>query len=63
MRRYRRMREYGDQHADCRDALENWFKVAQKADWSNLIEVQAVFPKAEAVGKAISRNEATTTGN
>ena len=47
---YRRLRDYGDQHADCRDALENWFKVAQKANWSNLIEVQAVFPTAEAVG-------------
>jgi HigB_toxin, RelE-like toxic component of a toxin-antitoxin system len=27
----------------------NWYKVAQKADWSNLVEVQSVFPSAEAV--------------
>jgi mRNA interferase HigB len=32
------------------DALDTWFKVAQKADWSNLVEVQSVFPTAEAVG-------------
>jgi HTH-type transcriptional regulator/antitoxin HigA len=47
---YRRLREYGEIHADCCDALDNWVKVAQKAGWSNLIEVQAVFPTAEAVG-------------
>ncbi len=47
---YRRLREYSETHADCCDTLDNWFKVAQKADWSSLIEVQAVFPTAEAVG-------------
>ena len=47
---YKRLREFGEQHSDCRDALDNWFKVAKKVDWSNLVEVQSVFPKAEAVG-------------
>jgi len=47
---YRILREYTVSHADCRDAIDNWYKVASKADWSNLIEVQSVFPKAEAVG-------------
>jgi mRNA interferase HigB len=47
---YRRLREFSDRHADCRDALDNWYKIAIKATWSNLVEVQAVFPKAEAVG-------------
>ena len=47
---YRRLQEFSEQHVDCRDALDNWFKVAMKADWSNLVEVQSVFPKAEAVG-------------
>jgi mRNA interferase HigB len=46
---YRSLREYTEIHADCRDALDNWYKVASKADWSNLVEVQSVFPKAEAV--------------
>ncbi|MEA5603550.1 type II toxin-antitoxin system HigB family toxin [Nostoc sp. UHCC 0252] len=31
-------------------AVSNWYKVATKAKWSNLVEVQQVFPKAEAVG-------------
>lgn len=47
---YKRLREFGEKHVDCREALESWFKVIQKANWSNLVEVQAVFPKAEAVG-------------
>ena len=46
---YRRLREYAEKHADVRDILDNWYKVAAKATWGNLIEVQAVFPKAEAV--------------
>lgn len=46
---YRRLREYSEKHADCRDALNDWYKAANQADWSNLIDVQTIFPKAEAV--------------
>ncbi|MBW4641463.1 MAG: type II toxin-antitoxin system HigB family toxin [Goleter apudmare HA4340-LM2] len=42
------IREYVKKHADSQEALSNWYKVASKAKWSNLIEVQKVFPKAEA---------------
>jgi mRNA interferase HigB len=47
---YRKLREYGEKHANCKDALDNWYKVASKLVWENLLEVQGVFPKAEAVG-------------
>jgi mRNA interferase HigB len=47
---YRRLREFVEKHSDCREALDNWYRIAIKADWSNLLEVQAVFPTAEAVG-------------
>jgi mRNA interferase HigB len=47
---YRRLREYAEKHADIRDVLDNWYKVASGAAWGNLIEVQEIFPKAEAVG-------------
>ena len=47
---YRKLREYGEKHANCKDALDNWYRVASKLVWGNLIEVQVVFPKAEAVG-------------
>lgn len=47
---YKRLREYSEKHADCRDALDDWYKAANKADWRNLIDVQSIFTKAEAVG-------------
>ena len=47
---YRRLREFQKQHSDCSSASDNWFKVASKADWANLIEVQSTFPQSEAVG-------------
>lgn len=46
---YRRLREYAQKHSDCRESLDNWYKIASKADWSTLVEVQSVFPTAEAV--------------
>jgi len=47
---YKRLREFGKKYFDCREVLDDWFKVAIKANWSNLIEVQSVFPQAKAVG-------------
>jgi mRNA interferase HigB len=47
---YRRLREFSERHTDCCEALDNWFKVVNKASWSNLIAIQSIFPKAEAVG-------------
>lgn len=46
---YKRIREFCQSHADCREALDNWFKVASRAKWTSLLEVQSVFPKAESV--------------
>jgi mRNA interferase HigB len=47
---FKTLREYAEIHADSKEALSNWYKVSSKAKWSNLVEVQKVFPKAEAVG-------------
>ncbi len=47
---FRFLREYAENHADSQEALSNWYKVATKAKWQNLVEVQQVFPKAEAIG-------------
>lgn len=46
----RRLREFCESHADACDALYNWYRVAQKATWHNLLEVQQVYPSSEAVG-------------
>lgn len=29
---YRRLREYVQKHNDCREALDNWYKIASKVD-------------------------------
>ncbi len=47
---YRQLREFSSNHADCLEALDNWYKISSQATWSNLIEIQTVFPKSEAVG-------------
>ncbi|MGF1676268.1 MAG: type II toxin-antitoxin system HigB family toxin [Rivularia sp. (in: cyanobacteria)] len=44
------LREFCETHADSCDALYDWYRVATKAEWKNLLEVQAIYPKAEAVG-------------
>ena len=47
---YRRLREFNQRHQDSWVPLDNWYKIATLANWQNLIEVQSVFPQAEAVG-------------
>lgn len=44
------LREFCEAHADAREALYDWYRVATKAEWKNLLEVQGIYPKAEAVG-------------
>ena len=47
---YRKIREFSVKHSDSRIALDNWYKVASQASWSSIVDVQTVFPSAEAVG-------------
>lgn len=44
------LRQFCDRHADSCEALFSWYRVASKAKWNNLVEVQSFYPKAEAVG-------------
>ncbi|MEL6776705.1 MAG: type II toxin-antitoxin system HigB family toxin [Cyanobacteria bacterium J06597_16] len=37
-------------HADSCNALDEWYRTAEKAKWKNLLDVQKSYPKAEAVG-------------
>ena len=47
----KKRRQYCQKQADSCAALDDWYKTASQANWANLVEVQAVYPKAEAVGK------------
>ena len=44
------LREYCENHADACDALYDWYRVASKAEWKSLTDVQKTYLKAEAVG-------------
>jgi mRNA interferase HigB len=47
---YGTLRSYFEQHADAEDALNNWYRVANMADWSNFHDVKEVFNSVDAVG-------------
>ncbi|BAY79937.1 hypothetical protein NIES25_64250 (plasmid) [Nostoc linckia NIES-25] len=46
----KKLREYCKEHTDCYEVLDDWYRTASQAIWGNLLEVQTVYPTAEAVG-------------
>lgn len=44
------LRDYCQSHADVCESLYDWYRVASKAQWNNLTEVQATYKNAKAVG-------------
>ncbi|MEH1895284.1 MAG: type II toxin-antitoxin system HigB family toxin [Nostoc sp.] len=52
----KKLRQFCKKHADCCEALDDWYITASKADWANLLEVQTIYPQAEAVSKFIVFN-------
>lgn len=44
------LRDFWEKHSDSVEALSSWYKVACKAEWQSLNEVQEIYAKAEAVG-------------
>lgn len=44
------LRDFCQRHSDSCDALYAWYRVATKAHWQNLTEVQEQYLQAEAVG-------------
>ncbi len=45
----RRLREFWERHADAKESLIRWFKLAEKAEWKNFAELSADFPTADLV--------------
>jgi mRNA interferase HigB len=43
------LRAFCERHSDSCEALYNWYRVASKSTWRDLIDVQKTYPKAEAV--------------
>ena len=46
----RRLNEFAAAHADAAEPLDNWYRVARKAKWQSLNEVQDTYPHADLVG-------------
>jgi len=51
--RYKQFRDFGKKHSDSCSVLDDWLKVASRANWSNLSEIQSVFPQAKAIDNLI----------
>ncbi len=45
----KKLREFWEKHPDSYEALDNWYKLSSKATWTNLIDVQKMYPSAEVV--------------
>ncbi len=45
----RMLREFWQKHPAGEAPLSAWFKVVEKADWSDITEVRGTFPHADAV--------------
>ena len=46
----KRILEFSEIHPDAAVALDNWYRAANSAKWSNINEVRQVYPSADAVG-------------
>jgi mRNA interferase HigB len=47
----KRLREFAAAHPDSEKALDAWYRVAKTAKWMRLLDVQQIYPAAEAVGR------------
>ncbi len=44
------LRDFFESHADSKDALNNWYRIVLKTDWSNYHEMKEMFNSVDAVG-------------
>ncbi|WP_310590299.1 type II toxin-antitoxin system HigB family toxin [Dyadobacter pollutisoli] len=47
---YKMIRKFGKKHQDSLEALDSWYHIFRKGDWSNFHEVKRVFNSVDAVG-------------
>jgi mRNA interferase HigB len=51
-----RLREFWEHNRDAQKELEDWYKAARKALWTNLADVRMAYPKADQVGRCLIFN-------
>jgi len=47
---YSTLRDFYEVHADAKDALNNWYRLAVQADWASFHDIKAMFNSVDAVG-------------
>jgi len=47
---YAALRNFYVKHPDAEDALNNWYRLVEKADWGNFHQMKTVFNSVDAVG-------------
>lgn len=47
---YRKIREFSLKHADAVDALNNWYRISERSNWSNFKEINEIFNSVDFVG-------------
>ncbi len=47
---YGALRTYMEKHPDSEEALNNWYRISQKADWSHFHELKDFFNSVDAIG-------------
>lgn len=44
------LREFGGRHRNAKEALEEWYRVASRAEWRSIADVHLVYLHADAAG-------------
>ncbi len=50
------LRNFGATHEDALVPLRNWYRIAERADWSCFADVRADFPSADQLGERLIFN-------
>lgn len=43
------LQAFWEEHQDSKEALRDWYRVAQDADWQSIADVRRIYPHADAV--------------
>ena len=45
------LREFASTHKESERPLDDWYRIAKRLRWTNLVDVRKTFPHADAVGE------------
>ena len=42
---------FAAEHSDAAVPLDDWYRIAKRADWQSIVDTRSIYPHADAVGK------------